>query len=65
MHFLVNRGAKLRQLDYWQATAEENANGDAIHAFYEISGLRFDSHERFVKHVLFGRWLHMPVVDLR
>jgi hypothetical protein len=44
---LVKAGADVEQQDYRGDTAEIKANGEAIHAFYEFRGLKFEACERY------------------
>ena len=42
---LVQAGADEAALDYRGDSAESKSNGDAVHAFYELKGYRFESQE--------------------
>mmetsp|Transcript_2478 Transcript_2478/g.2439 ORF Transcript_2478/g.2439 Transcript_2478/m.2439 type:complete len:381 (-) Transcript_2478:1174-2316(-) len=44
---LVQAGADQTATDYRGETAEQKVNGEGLHAFYELRGLRFQSEERY------------------
>eukprot|EP00981_Chlorochromonas_danica_P003332 scaffold644_cov168-Ochromonas_danica.AAC.24 len=44
---LIKAGADMTLTDYKGSTAEEKSNGQALHAFYELRGLKFEAKERY------------------
>mmetsp|Transcript_3291 Transcript_3291/g.5126 ORF Transcript_3291/g.5126 Transcript_3291/m.5126 type:complete len:745 (+) Transcript_3291:67-2301(+) len=44
---LVQAGADQSVTDYRGETAEQKANGEGLHAFYELRGLRFQAEEKY------------------
>ena len=44
---IIKAGASVTEADYKGETAEQRANGEAIHAFYELNGLRKEAIERY------------------
>jgi hypothetical protein len=44
---LVKAGADIQAVDYRGRIAEENCNGNALHAFYELRGFSFGARERY------------------
>jgi len=45
---LVGAGAEVLEEDYRGETAEQKANGEAVHAFYELRGLHFEETQRYI-----------------
>lgn len=44
---LLQAGADKDALDYRGHTAQDIANGQAVHAFFEMAGMVFEAHERY------------------